>query len=83
VVDQYFPVLEEFGEHLEGVESAVTLSADSGSLASVRAAKRDLLTLRRAVWPLRELFSGLPKESEPYFKNEDRMYLQDCYDHTV
>jgi magnesium transporter len=45
--------------------------------------KRDLLTLRRAIWPLRETISALVRESTPFIADDTRLYLRDCYDHTI
>ena len=82
-VDHCFPVLEAFGERLEGLETAIVAEAGPQILAEIRSVKRDLLTLRRAIWPLRDVFGGLLREAQPHFQDEDRAYLQDCYDHTV
>ena len=45
--------------------------------------KRDLLTLRRAIWPLRETVNSLVREPTPFISDETRIYLRDCYDHTI
>jgi magnesium transporter len=45
--------------------------------------KRDLLTLRRAIWPLREAVNSLAREPRPFVTDETRVYLRDCYDHTI
>src|SRR5690606_2520904 len=45
--------------------------------------RRDLLMLRRAVWPLREAINGLQRNDCPVFNADTRLYLRDCYDHTI
>jgi magnesium transporter len=83
VVDHHFPVLEGFGEHIEALEDEIVERPSNALIGDIRAIKRDLLTLRRAIWPLRETLNALLRESGPYFADEDRPFLQDCYDHAV
>jgi magnesium transporter len=83
VVDGYFPTLETLGERLEALEDEIVLSPRSDSLRRVHAIKRDLLTLRRAIWPQREAVNFLLREGEAVIGKETRVYLADCYDHTV
>jgi magnesium transporter len=83
VIDGYFPVLETIGERLESLEDAI-LARPAGKTAShVHQIKRDLMTLRRAVWPLREAMNSLVRDPSPLVSDETRLYLRDCYDHTV
>jgi magnesium transporter len=83
VVDQYFPVLEEFGERLERLETEIVESPSRYAMRRVHAVKRDLLTLRRSLWPLRETVQGLLRDETGLFQPEVRPYLQDCYDHAI
>lgn len=83
VVDGYFPVLEEFGERLEKLEGEITDEPSRRSIGEIHDVKRDLLTLRRSIWPIREMLGSLLRESNPYFAGDDRYYFQDCYDHSV
>lgn len=82
-IDAYFPILEGYGERLEALEDALVEAPDVDRLPEIHALKRDLLVLRRAVWPLREALNVLNRESSPAFTAETRPYLNDCYDHTV
>ena len=45
--------------------------------------KRELLMLRRAIWPLRDAISELRRETTPFITDATRVYLRDCYDHAV
>ncbi|MGH7962721.1 MAG: magnesium/cobalt transporter CorA, partial [Candidatus Binatia bacterium] len=83
VVDCYFPVLEEYGERLETLEDAIIAQSDRDTIAHVHAIKRDLLTLRRILWPQREALNALLRDETPLLTPETRLYLRDCYDHTV
>ncbi len=82
VVDSYFPVLEAYGEQLEILEDEVMAHPERTVVAHVHDIKRNLLTLRRSIWPQREIFNALLRDETPLVTNETRLYLRDCYDHT-
>jgi len=82
-IDTFFPALESLGERLETLEDEIVLAPQSDSLHRVHAVKRDLLSLRRAVWPQREALSFLLREDDGVITKGTRVYLNDCYDHTV
>lgn len=83
VIDHYFPVLEAYGERLETLEDAIVGHPDRGVVAEVHAVKRDLLHLRRAIWPQREAINALVRDDIPHLNAETRLYLRDVYDHAV
>lgn len=83
VVDAYYPVLERFGERLDTIEELVLTSCTERVVPMLHTTKRDLLALRRAVWPLREMVGALAREPGFRIDDETRLYLRDCYDHTV
>ncbi len=83
VVDNYFPALERYGEQLEELEQEVVTRPGRQTLGKIHDLKRDLLTLRRAVWPAREALNSLVRDESPYITRDTRTYLRDCYDHAV
>jgi magnesium transporter len=83
VIDSYFPLLEELGAQLDTLEDLVLDGFDRQTSATIHLIRRDLITLRRAVWPLREAIGALMRDSNPLICPETRVYLRDCYDHTV
>jgi magnesium transporter len=83
VVDNYFPALERYGEQLEDLEQEVVTRPDRQTLGKIHEIKRDLLTLRRAVWPAREALNSLVRDETPFIARDTRTYLRDCYDHAV
>ena len=83
VIDGFFPVLEQYGERLEALEADVTAGPDSGTVSRINHAKRDLLGIRRAIWPQREATSALLREELEMISEETRPYLRDCYDHVI
>jgi len=83
VVDGYFPILEQYGEQLESLEDEIVTRPSGDMVARVHAIRRNLLTLRRAIWPQRETFNALLREETSLVTNETRLHLRDCYDHTA
>lgn len=83
VIDGYFPVLETTGERLEDLEDEILTSPTGRTASRVHQIKRDLMTLRRTIWPLREAMNSLIRDPSPLVTDETRLYLRDCYDHTV
>jgi magnesium transporter len=83
IIDAYFPVLEQYGEQLETLEEEVLEAARRDTLVRVHEIRHDLLTLRRSVWPMREAFNSLVRDPNPLIHSDTRLFLRDCYDHTV
>ena len=66
IVDSYFPVLEEYGERLDVLEDDIISKPDNSVLNKMHTVKRDLLTLRRAIWPMREVVNSLFRDPTPF-----------------
>ncbi len=82
-IDGYFPVLESMGETIEQLEEEVVNEPEPRLVEQVHNLKRDLLVLRRAVWPLRELLSALMRDDSEQISDSTRTYLRDAYDHAI
>ena len=82
-IDGFFPVLEILGERVEALENDVMAGPDVRYVARIHGAKRDLLALRHALWPQREMVNALVREEIPLIEEMTRRYLRDCYDHVV
>lgn len=83
LVDAYFPIIETYGDHLEELEDEVLDAPTQQIVGEIHQARRDLLVLRRAIWPLREAINSVLRDRESNFTQETRVYLRDCYDHTI
>ncbi len=81
-VDSFFPVLDLYGDRLDGYEDRVIQEPDRSMIDLIHGAKRDFLALRRAVWPLRDLLNSLSREDDK-FSADTCVYLRDCYDHSI
>jgi magnesium transporter len=83
VVDNYFVVLERIADRIEELETALVRTADRELLRKLHSLKREMLFLRKAVWPLREVVSGLERRESPLIAESTALYLRDLYDHTA
>lgn len=83
IIDGFFPVLEEYGDLLEGLEDEVVFNPTPKTLAKIYRIRQDLFALRRAIWSQREAINVLIRDEHPLISPEVRVYLRDCYDHTI
>jgi len=83
VVDRYFTVLEEAGDRLETIEEQILSDHGTEAVQAIHSLKRELLLLRRAVWPLREVIGTVLRDESPFFQPSTRVYTRDLYDHTI
>ena len=83
VVDNYFLLLEKFGDAIEDLEDQLLRSPNPDILRQIHHFKREMLLLRKMVWPLREVLSSLSRDESVILSQEIRLYLRDVYDHTI
>lgn len=83
VVDNYFTVLEDLGEQIDEVEEEVVESPTSSTLRTVHLLKRELIFLRKSVWPMREVVNALLRDESVLVKDDTKIFLRDLYDHTI
>lgn len=83
VTDRYFTVLEGLGETIENLEDQIALRPRQKDLYEIHTLRRELLQLRRSLWPLREIISVLPRDEIGLINKETQLYLHDVYDHTM
>lgn len=83
IIDGYFPVLEIYSDKLEELEDEVILNPNKTTLAKIYQIKRELLTLRRAIWSQRSALSDILRDRSPLIQEKTIRYYRDCYDHAV
>jgi magnesium transporter len=83
VVDGYFAVLESLGEQVEQLEADLLDSPSTATMQRIHAMRREIILLRKSVWPLREIISTLERDELPLIRKETVRYLRDVYDHTI
>jgi len=83
VVDHYFLVVEGLGERIEEIDERILVEPRQDDIRDIHRLKREVLKLRRAVWPLREEIGTLAKTDSPLIRSGTRMFLRDLYDHCI
>lgn len=83
VLDHGFPVLEELGSRIESLEEELLERTDKKMLAQIHFLKRELLLIRRRLWPHMEVLNQLMHSEDSYIEEKTMPFLRDCYDHVV
>ena len=83
IVDNFFPVLENYGDRLEQLEEEAIEKPTHQTLSKIYQIRRELLAFRRLVWPQREIFNSLIRNGSGHISPTVMNYLRDCYDHTI
>ena len=83
IVDNYFLVLEQIGTRIEALEDLLVEDPASRHLQEVHALKREMILLRKGVWPLRDVISSLERSDSALINDRINIYLRDLYDHSV
>ena len=83
IVDQYFVVLEKLGERIEVLEDELVTRPTPSTLQLLHSLKREMIFLRKSVWPLREVIGTLERGESSLIQASTNLYLRDIYDHTI
>ena len=83
VVDNYFIMLEKLGEEVELLEVELVENPAPATMRKISFMKRQMVLLRKSVWPLREVISSLQRDDVPFIGEHIHVYLKDLYDHTI
>lgn len=83
IVDNYFLVLEREDEKLEGLENALLKGSSGSIMFEIQDQKRDLMLLRKTIWPMREVINQLRRIDSSLISETTRLYVYDVYDHTI
>lgn len=83
IIDNYFIILEKVGDKIERLEEIVVANPKPESLQTIHNLKREMIFLRKSVWPLREVINNLGKAESSLVHESTNIYLRDVYDHTI
>ena len=83
VVDNYFAVLEKIGDRLEDLEQELMSNPTEDTLALIYRLKKEMLFMRKSVWPLREVVGGMQREELELINEKTMPFIRDAYDHTI
>lgn len=83
IVDSYFRILEMIGDRIEEIEETVLGDPTIENMHRIHHLRREMLVVRRSIWPLRETLGRLYRGEVPHVTAETQVYLRDVYDHAV
>ncbi|MCB9799614.1 MAG: magnesium/cobalt transporter CorA [Candidatus Omnitrophica bacterium] len=83
IVDHYFVVLEKIGDEIEALEEEVSRDAKPKVLEKIYGLKREMVYVKKSIWPLRDVISGLQHGDSQLISDGIKPYLRDVYDHII
>ncbi len=83
IVDHYFIVFEHLGGILDHLEEQLLKNPSVAMAQELHYLKREMIYLRRYIWPVRELVTGLLRTESKLIKKTTNIYLRDLYDHSI
>ena len=83
VVDNYFLVIEKLGEEIEDMEDTLLSDPRPDLLKDIHNIRRELIFLRKSIWPLREIVNYLERGESPLIQEKTSVFFRDLYDHTI
>jgi magnesium transporter len=83
VVDHYFSILELFAEKMQALEEELISEPKRKTLEMIHHMKREMIYVRKQVWPMREVANGLTRGEFALIEDSTVIYLRDVYDHTI
>jgi magnesium transporter len=83
IVDRYFMILERLGETIESIEDELVKEPTPKTLSQIYDLKKEMIILRKSIWPLREVISKLERGESALIQKNTIRYLRDLYDHTI
>ena len=83
IVDNYFVVMEKFGEGIEALEEDIIRRGDTQTLSKVNALRKEMIFLKRSISPVRELINGILRSESELVDDRTLKYFKDVYDHII
>ena len=83
IVDNYFVILEKLGDQIEELEDQLIHRPAPATMQKIHHFKREMILLRKAIWPLREVISGLQRQEGGLISDATGAFLRDLYDHSI
>jgi magnesium transporter len=83
IVDHYFEIMENVGDKLELIEQDMLSNPNPEKLKELYTLRRDLIYIRKSIWPLREVIVKLERDECSFIGEEVKPFLRDVYDHTI
>jgi magnesium transporter len=81
--DHYFQAVERIGDRIEDIDDQILAEPKPEAIQEIHRLKRDILSLRKAIWPLREEIGAIEKSDSAIMHPETKVFWRDLYDHTI
>ena len=83
IIDNYFIILEQLGERIEDIQEVLLTNPTPATLQEIQKLRREMILLRKSVWPVREVISRLERGESSLMSEATGIYFRDVYDHTI
>jgi len=83
IIDGYFPVVEHYEDRIEALEDVIISNPDRDTMQEIYDVRRELLALRRLIWPMRNVLNLLMRDHHGIVSDEVQIYFRDSYDHVI
>jgi magnesium transporter len=83
IIDNYFIILEKVGDEIENIEELILEDPATEVMKRLYMLKRNVVLLRRTIWPIREVVGFLERTDSRLVKEETKIYFRDLYDHSI
>ncbi len=83
IVDHHFVIMEKLGEKIADIEDELVSEPNMATVQMIHNLKREMIFLRKSVWPLRELVNNLEKSESKLINKATLRFIRDVYDHTI
>jgi len=83
IIDSYFLVIEKVGDMTEDIEEELMANPNPETMQTIQTLKRRMISLRKSIWPAREIIDYLGRDSTSLISDGTRTYLRDVYNHVI
>ncbi len=83
IVDEYFVVEDSLDEIIDTLEDNLLLNANTSILQDVQQLRRELITMKRSISPLRDLLAIIQRTDTALLQEKTLRYYGDVYDHVL
>jgi magnesium transporter len=83
VVDWYFNAIEKIGDKVEAIEEEIINEPRRESLIQLYNLKREVIYLRKQVWPLRDMIGNLLRSDSEFITANTQLFFRDLLDHST
>jgi magnesium transporter len=83
IVDNYYIVLDSIGQQIEQIEEEIYKGHSGQEFRKIQRLKKELIFLRKALYPLRDAMSKLNKDESGFIDSSNIHFFNDVYSHVA